>query len=150
MLATTLNVHRDVFGKIAEVADRHKKSLREIIVLLLMRIMYDHVSLMRGFTTVKYQPDDDRENWHCFHIRLKHDEYEYFIDLRKICKRSISSLIAIAIDRYFDELTSAPIKVVDNYTQFNNYVLRREVVDGIITWLLYWGYPERHLRTLRL
>ena len=150
MLATTLNVHHDVLAKITEIAVRHEKTLREIIVLLLKRIMDDHVGLMRGFTTVRYQSDDDRKNWHCFHIRFKHDEYEYFNDLRKVCKRSISLLISIAIDRYYDELTSAPINVVDNYTQFNNYVLRREVVGGIITWLLYWGYPERHLRTLRL
>ncbi len=148
MLATTFNVHCDILAKITGAAVRLNKTRRDIIVFLLMRIMEDHDGLIRGFTTVKYQHDDERISWHCFHIRLKHDEYEYFVDLRKVCKCSISLLIAIAVDRYIDELAKCIKKVVDNYPLFSNYVSHLEVIDGIFCLHFFWGFPEAYLKTL--
>ena len=150
MLSTTINMHRDILIKIKEAAIRLDKSQRDIIVLLLMRIMRDHCKIMNEFTAVKYQPNDIREKWHCFHIKFKHDEYEYFIDLRKVCKCSVSLCIAIAVERYIDELTQK-IKIgVDNYTRFSNYVLRHKVIEGVYCWYLYWGFPEKYLKRINI
>ena len=147
MLATTVNLHRDVLARITKVAIRKNKSRRDIIVMLLMRLMRDRHMAPRGFTTVKYQPDDDRKNWRCFHIRFRHDEYEYFTDLRKFIKCSVSLCIALAVDRYLDELTCKfKKKFVDKYMRFCNYVLRREIIEGIICWNLYWGFPGEHIK----
>lgn len=150
MLATTFNIHSNILQKITEAANRLNTSQRDIIVLLLMKIMADHDRLIRGTSMVKYQHDDEGKKWHCFHIRLKNDEYEYFIDLRKVCKCSISLLIAIAVERYFEELMVCTKKHVDNYQLFNSYVFRRVVMDGIISWHMYWGYPEKELKALLL
>ena len=100
---------------------------------------------------MKYQPDDVKKNWHCFHIRFREDENEFMVDLRKVCKFSVSYLLAKAVDLYLDKLWEEDVeKSVDNYRPFNNYVLHHEVVEGIISLHLYWGYPEKHLKTLRL
>ena len=151
MIATTLNIHVDVLSNINKVAAQLRKSRKEIIILLLKRMMEDQRALSRGFSTVRYQEDDEKVNWHCFHIRFREDENEFFVDLRKISKFSVSCLLAIAVKRYLGTLIE-DLKNgnVDNYSSFNNYVLYQGVVDGIISWHIYWGYPEKHLKTLRL
>ena len=151
MLSTTLNIHVDVFAKINQEAVRLKKSRKFVIILLFMHIMKNYQLFMRGFSTVKYQPDDVKKNWHCFHIRYREDEKEYFEDLRKVCKFSVSYLLVKAVDHYLDKLWEEDVeKSVDNYRPFSNYVLHHEVIEGIISFQFYWGYPEKHLKTLHL
>ena len=148
MVATTFNVHVDTFEKIISIAGHLEKSQRDIIMMLLMRIMNDHNEWMGGFTAVKYQPDEDPEKWNCFHFRFKPDEYEFCVDLRKLCKCSVSLLIALAAERYYEELLDIRENFVDKYPKFSDYVLHCELIDDVICWHLYWGYPEKHLKNL--
>lgn len=152
MATTSINIHHKILQKINDLAVRLETSRRDIIIQLLMRIMRDHDRLRGNFQTVKYQSDDVRENWHCFHIRFKSDEYEFFIDLRKVCKCSVSLLVSLAVDLFMDELLYKKTmkKNVDNYALFKHYVLRRVIADGIISWQIYWGFPKKHLESLRL
>ncbi len=149
MLATTINMHIDIFNKISQVSEKLNKSKRDVVVMLLLRTMDDIHKLHRGFTTVKYQPDNDKDKWHCFAIRFRPDEIEYCCDLRKIGKYSLSYLVAIAVEKYIDELIEKVKNVVYNYTRYSNYVLYREVVEDIICWQCYWGFPIERLKTLK-
>ncbi len=146
MIATTVNLHNNTLVKITNSAVQLKKSRHEIIVILLGRIMNDHERIKHRFTSVKYQPDDSRENWHCFHIRFRQDEYEFFLDLRKLCKCSVSLLIAIAVDRYIHEIGNNSHKYVDKYLEFNIYILKKKLTDGIISWHLNWVYSKKHIK----
>ena len=151
MVTTTLNVRADILSIVSGIALRLELSRRDVIVLLLMKIMRDHRRFRRGFGTVQYQPDNIMENWRCVHIRLREDENEYFVDLRKICKRSVSLLLAIAVDKYITELLTDEGFKINDHVRFCNYVLYGEIVDGdIISWRLYWGFPVDELKTLRL
>ncbi len=152
MASTSINMHRNVFQIITDTAERLGKSRRDIVVYLLMRIMRDHDDLRGEFKMVRYQKKDKKENWHCFKIRFKQDEYEFFIDLRKVCKCSVSLLVARAVERYVEELINkkAGKKIVGNYVLFKHYTLRRVIVEGIICWQLYWGFPKKHLEIQRL
>ena len=150
MHLTTLNIHPEIFKKISGAADKLQKSRRALIVSLLMRLMKDNNRFMGGFKTVKYQPDNKIGKWHCYHISFKQDEYEFFLDLRKLCKCSVSFLLAIAVDCYLDECSQKIKKNMDKYPIFNNYVLRQDVLNGIICWHTYWGFPKRHLQTIRI
>jgi len=151
MITTTLNIHINNLLKISRTADRLNKTRKDIIVLLLMRMMKDHRLFSRSFSTVKYQRNDDSGNWHCFHIRFRPDENEFFVDLRKVCKVSVSCLLAMAVERYLNEIIQViKNEFVDNYPLFENYVLRQEDIDGIISWRIYWGLPMAHLKTIRL
>lgn len=150
MVATTLNIHVDVLSKINHAAAKFRKSRKAIIVFLLKQLMMDRRVLSRGFTAVRYQQDDDKECWHTFHIRFREDDNEYFVDLRKFSKCSVSCLLAIAVNQYIDELLLNEMKEVDNYPFMSNYVLLQDLVDGIICWRIYWGYPGEHLKTLKL
>ena len=150
MIATTLNIHISVLSKINYASQRLCKSRKKIIVMLLMKIMRDNCLFKQGFSTVKYQLDDIKCNWHCFHIRFREDENEYFVDLRKLTKYSVSCLLAMAVDRYLLKLMKHGRKSVDNNLYFTNYLLHREENDNIISWRLYWGFPTEHLKTLKL
>jgi len=150
MLATTLNIHKEIFLKLTQASILLKKSRRAIIIMLLMRIMRDIHKIRRGFTTVKYQPDDLKEKWHCFSIKFKFDENEFWGDMRKVGKYSVSFLLAIAVNKYLDEILGRNKKKIYNYVHFNNYLLYREVIDGIICWKSYWGFPSEQIKALRL
>lgn len=146
MIVTTFNMHHDTLEKITVTAWRLGMSRRHVIMMLLMRLMNDQEVAMGGFTAVKYQSDDDSGKWHRFHFRFKPDEYEFCVDLRKLCKCSVSLLIAKAADKYCGDMLKD--NFVDKYPKFSNYVLHRELNDGIICWHLYWGYPAEHLKNI--
>ena len=151
MISTTLNIHIDVLSKITDAAKHLDTSRKAVIVLLLKRMMKNHRFFTQSFSTVKYQQDDDKDNWHCFHIRFRPDENEFFVDLRKVCKFSVSCLLAMAVKQFLSELMrDIKKKLVDNYQDFKNYVLHKEIVEGILSWQIYWGLPMEHLKTLRL
>ena len=147
MIATTLNIHVDILSKIEAAAERFKKSKRAIIVMLLKRLMLDYKLQKLAFSTVKYQDDDMEENWHCFHIRFREDENEYFVDMRKVCKLSVSHLLAIAVRRFLYRITrKREREFVANYPFFVNYVMGRRVIDGIISYHFYWGFPYEYIK----
>jgi hypothetical protein len=148
---TTINIHEDIYTRISAAAVKLDTSRRDIIIRLLMRMMKNNSTPRRGFTTVKYQPGDATGRWHPFHICYKNDENEFSVDLRKFSKYSVSFILAIAVEKYLDQLTGdANEKGMYNYTGFSNYVIYREVVEGIISWRLYWGYPPEELKSLKL
>ncbi len=150
MISTTYNLHCDVFNKITDLANRLNISRSKMIRRLLNQLMLNQNLRFNGFKSVNYQSDDDENNWHCFHIRLREDEYEFFNDLRKISKCSVSLLIAISLDQFFTTLHSENNLFVDNYTQCRHYVIIRDQVDGILCWYLYWGFPEKHLKRKKI
>jgi len=151
MIDTTLNIHVNILSRINHAALKLGKPRKEVIIFLLKRLMEDTGVLNSDFSTVKYQEDADPEHWRCFHIRFREDDYEYFLDLRKFSKSSVSCLLAMAVTRYLESLVEDfKTGAVDNYSLFRNYVLHWEVVEGIIAWHIYWGFPGNHLQTMRL
>ena len=146
MVKTTLNLHVEVLNRIGECADRLNRSRKEIIVMLLKRIMRDMDRYARSFRTVEYQEDAPKDMWRCYHVRFREDENEFFVDLRKFCKRSVSLLVAIALRDYCDELLGNAVTSCN----FCHYVFFHEKVEGIYSWRLYWGFPVHELNRLRL
>ncbi|MFC1669225.1 hypothetical protein ACFL20_02455 [Spirochaetota bacterium] len=137
---TTININKDILSRVTEASNVFQKSRTEIIVMLLKKMMKmesSKVCINRG---IKYQKCNNEVNWHTFHITFKGDEYEYFLDLRKLLKMSLSHIVAIAVKKYLKSLFSE--KSTDNY-MFSNYILAKEDADGIIYWKLFWGVPKK-------
>jgi hypothetical protein len=143
MIATTINIHISTMTALSRAAIKLNVTRREIIVRLLMRVMRDCDDYRREFSTVRYQSDDRERRWHCFSIKFKNDENEFFTDLRKLCKCSISLLVAIAVKRYLKQMIVEIEKGVHKYAPFRYYLLQQVVVNGIICWQLYWGNPRK-------
>jgi hypothetical protein len=142
VIATSINMHVKTYAVLERAAVKLHTSRREVVVRALMRIMSKVDTFQGWFTSVKYQPDDAGLKWRCFPIKLKPDEYEFFTDLRKVCKCSVSLLVAIALEKYLDEVLDESRDGVYNNTLFKNYLIRRMYISGVVCWMLCWGYPK--------
>ncbi len=141
IIETTVNIDVNVLWKISKASIIAGVSKHDIISSLLKRLSYDHRRLLQSWKRVRYQKRAGNNVWKCFHIMLWPDEYEFFLDLRKVCKRSVSYLIAYAVEKYLDEVINDLIKIVDN-NRYKNYTIIGRVVDGIVCWTYYWGIPR--------
>ncbi len=137
-METTINIHIDVLKIIACAADAKGLSRSKIIHTLLKKVMVKSSEVLRMGRLVQYQEKHPPDEWHTFHIVLREDEYEYFMDLKKLLKMSISLILAIAVKKYISDLLNS--NLTDN-NRFRNYVIVMETIDSIICWKLYWGYP---------
>jgi hypothetical protein len=138
MLSTTLNIHRDTLTVLSRAAIKLGISRRDVIVSLLMRIM-DNINIFRReFATIKYQPDASRGEWRCFSIKFRPEETEFFADLRNFCKCSVSFLVAIAVEKYLDDMLDDYDRHRHNYPRFCNYAMCKEIMNGSIFWIIYW------------
>ncbi|MBP7737255.1 MAG: hypothetical protein KA369_14850 [Spirochaetes bacterium] len=141
IIETTININRANLDKLLYASIRTGHSIRDIVSVLLKRMSNDHDRMVVSWERVRYQKHDNNAVWKCFHLMLWPDEYEFFLDLRKVCKQSVSRLIAYAIDKYLDEVISGLIKVPDN-NRYKNYTIIRRLFDGVVCWMYYWGLPQ--------
>ena len=135
-METTLNIHASILERITAAACGMGVSRSELILLLVRKIMADIDNPGKIGATVRYQGRCDREEWRVVHIRLRPDEYEYFLDLRKILKMSVSLILAIGVKRYLEKTNT---NLTDNY-QLKNYTLAKQTYGTTIIWHLVWGY----------
>ncbi len=146
-METTLNIHVDILAQINRAAQTRSISRSKIIILMIKNVMKNIPDPGRMGKLVQYQPRSSPEKWHRFHIQLRIDDYEYLLDLRKLLKMSVSSILAYALKEYGDKLIKG--KLTDN-NRYTNYMIMREVIDDIICWRFIWGYPlhiEKLLQT---
>jgi hypothetical protein len=137
-METTINVRTDILKKITLAAQKQDISCSEMIIVLIKKIMDDISDPGRIGKMVAYQKRRRPEQWHKFHLCAREDEYEYLLDLKKLLKKSASLIVACAADKFLDK----PIisNNTDNY-RYRNYLIIREIIDNIISWRLFWGFP---------
>jgi hypothetical protein len=143
-METTLNIGANVLEQITAAAKTCGFSRSAMIVYLIKRFMDEIPDPDRLGRMIQYQERKGKSNWHTFHLYLRDDDYEYFLDMRKLFKMSVSLLLAFAVKKFLNR----PDKKIntDNNT-YHNYVVIRDLVDGIISWRFLWGCP-RNLKKL--
>ena len=137
-METTLNIHAHILEKISLAARSRGMSRSEMIILLIKKAMDDIPDPARIGRMVRYQRRSMPTEWCTFHVQLRMDDYEFFLDLRKLLKMSVSLIITYAIKKYVKK--SKAIIYTDN-NRYKNYAIIKERVDNIICWRLFWGYP---------
>jgi hypothetical protein len=137
-METTLNMDLDILKQITRAAQLKHITRSEMIILLMNKVMDNTLDPYFLGKMVQYQKRRQPGNWHRFHIQLRPDEYEFFLDLRKLLKMSVSLILAYAVGNYLQLLIRS--KITDNYLH-KNYMMIRELIDNIKCWKLYWGYP---------
>jgi hypothetical protein len=149
LIETTMHVHKSILEMLEKSSETTGRARTYMIKLLMQRVMRDNQKLLKSYSIIKYQERDLKENWHRIHIILNEYEYEYFLDMRKFFKMSVSFILAYAVMRYLDEVMNELLKKninADNY-HYINYVFIKETVYGIVCWKIYWGIPT-HLTAL--
>ena len=147
-MKTTLNMHKDTVEKIKEAALSRGISISLMISKLMQKVMGENIRYMRMGRLIQYQKRCGKKEWRKVHVKLRGDEYEYFHDLRKLLKMSVSFIVANAVKRYLNEIMNE--KSSDNYPyHYRNYIVIREIIDKIVCWKHIWGYPlhiDQHIR----
>lgn len=141
LIETTLHVNKRTLERINECAEKTRRSRTFIIKLLMQRMMNANRRMLKKNSRVKYQERSLKENWHSIHILLNEYEYEYYLDMRKFFKMSVSYILAYAVLRYLDKLLDRNINT-DNYS-YKNYIFMMKAFDGTILWQIYWGIPPQ-------
>ncbi len=137
-METTLNIRIDILNQINNAAKDLGISRSEMILFLLSRVAREMENPGRIGRLVQYQIRRRPEDWHLFHIRVREDMYEYWVDLRKLLKMSVSLILAYAVKRFLGGAKN--IKYTDNYL-CKNYIIAKEVNDSIMVWKFIWGWP---------
>lgn len=141
LIETTLHINKGTLEMINKCAEKTRRSRTFIIKHLAQRMMSDNRKMLKTNSRIKYQERDLKENWHRIHILLNEYEYEYFLDMRKFFKMSVSYILAYAVLKYHKELMDRNINN-DNYC-YKNYIFVMKEVDGTILWQIYWGIPPQ-------
>lgn len=141
VIDTTVYMKIELCNILVNIEKKYGHSRIKIISSLLRRLADDKAIIPEPWKRIQYQKRHPKNEWRRFHLYLREDEYEFFLDLRKFFKRSVSCLIAYAIDYYYDDINKIGREPCDNYP-YKNYILSRMVIEKITCWILYWGVPE--------
>lgn len=144
MIDTTINIDRDLQNRLEDAAGKTGISRMKIISCLMRRAGAGGMDRPRPWCQVKYQARRDKAHWKTAHVYLRGDEYEYFCDLKKVFKLSVSHIIARAIDYYLDEIVALLNGGTDNY-HYHNYIFSTIRVHDVTCLVFYWGIPPQLL-----
>lgn len=138
IMKTTLYIRTDIWDQIISAARLNGVSASEMIIRLIKEAMKDIKNPGRLGKMVQYQKRRPSFEWCTQHVRMPDDVYEYWLDLRKLLKMSVSLILADAVKKYLGK----PMKISkgDNY-RFTNYMIMKEVIDSVIIWKFIWGIP---------
>jgi hypothetical protein len=137
-METTLNIRADILEQISRAAQANGISCSEMIVLLIKKATADIANPGRIGRMVQYQGRRSTPEWRVFHVQVREDMYEYWLDLRKLLKMSVSLILAYAVKKFLCKLMK--IKSTDNYL-CKNYIIAKDIIDSVIVWKFIWGYP---------
>ncbi len=135
---TTLYIRTGILKMIAKIAHSHRKTCSEMIVLLIKEGIADISASSSIGKMVQYQDRNCSERGRPVHVRLREVDYEYFLDLRRLRKMSVSLILACAVKKFSSQ--AERLNSPDNY-QWKSYILVKEVIGPIIVWKHIWGFP---------
>lgn len=145
---TTVNIDPGVLMKLNRAADETGMNRSEIVVMVMRKALKDFSRCAPHDRAVRYQGKSAAITRRRLHLALFRRDYEYFLDMRKFFKRSVSLMVVFSVNEYLDNV----IKMVldDNYNSeadnypYQNYLIVPEMVDDVICWKIYWGKPENN------
>jgi hypothetical protein len=147
LIESTIHIHKSILEKLNRGAEMTGKTRTCIVRILMHRIMSDNQQMLKSNARIKYQARDEKENWNRLHVVLNEYEYEYYLDMRKFYKMSVSFILAYAIRRFLDEVLNELLDEnnnTDNYC-YSNYIFLKKTIDKVICWQIYWGIPRKLL-----
>ncbi len=120
MIHTSININCKVKNKIEKLSRRYEVHQNTIIRNALCKFARENKKLKTG-SAVQYQHSDEDGKFKPFHVVLSVNEYEIFTDLRDFCKLSVSLILALMIDKLYNDISNNKnddIKMMNNYSSF--------------------------------
>ncbi len=149
---TTYVMCEDVIALLAEAEERTKRPKEELLVLAMRMMLKDSEGYYRSDGRIEYQKRIDTETGekitkHRVKMRVNIREYDYYQDMRKIFRRSISLVMAIAVRTYLATIVEAIVNktaktvLADTY-QFENYAIFINRICYAPSFRIWWGLPK--------
>jgi hypothetical protein len=140
IIDTTVNMNIETRIRLAAAIEITGASREELISALLRYVGRSTRVYGDAYRRVRYQERKPGQEWRKVHLRLKYDEYEFFSDVRKLFKWSVSYAIAWALSVYFDEIVALIKGNPDKY-RYRNYLIKSFSLEGINCFIICWGIP---------
>ncbi|MCX8124396.1 MAG: hypothetical protein N3F66_09550 [Spirochaetes bacterium] len=129
-------------------AKKHGMSLRTFLSSLISFAAQHKKIHVRYFKQVKYRAKSGGD-WSRLHLVLYDDEYEFFMDVKKLWKMSLALVIEFCLDNVLYEFLQFLTKAeedddyyTDNY-RYKGYTFETGIEEEIFFYKLYWGpHPE--------
>jgi len=148
---TTYVMREEVISLLISAEEQTSYSREELLVMAMRKMMKDHEAFERDEGRIEYQKRFDEKTGmriikHRVKMRLLIREYNYFQDMRKFFRRSISLVMAIAVFTYLAEIVEKILKKdyealhANNYP-FECYAVMGKCIENIPTWRIWWGVP---------
>jgi len=129
-------------------AQHHNMSLRTFISCLIQFAAQCEKEEIQYFKQLRYRPRKSG-SWKRLHLVLYEDEYEFFMDVKKLWKMSLARVIAFCIDNVLEEFLRFLSKeeekedyYTDNY-RYSGYSFEISIEKDIFYCKFYWGpHPD--------
>ncbi len=141
MIKSSININSEKLSLLENFSEINKLSVNEVVTLLLRKILEDGNYTAKKFRAVKYQDIDPDKNWDTLTVYYEDVDYEFFTDMRKFFKESVSLLLSKAIDLFLDTILSNVEEILLNYAN-SDWDIRSDKVELGMIWTIYWKNIE--------
>ena len=145
MIKSSVNINIGKLSLLENFSEANELSINEVVALLLRKILEDGNYSARKFRAVKYQEVDPDKNWNTLTVYFEDVDYEFFTDMRKFFKESVSLLLSKAIDLFLETILSEVEEILLNYAD-SDWDIRRDDMEIGVIWSVYWIKPSKHTR----
>jgi len=142
MIKSSVNINIGKLSLLENFSKANKLSVNEVVSLLLRKILEDGKYSAKKFRAVKYQEIDPDKNWDTLTVYFEDVDYEFFTDLRKFFKESVSLLLSKAIDLFLDTILSEVKESLLNYAN-SDWDIRRDDIEMGSIWTILWIKPGK-------
>ncbi len=150
MIKTTYMMTKEVVQMLQEAEKRTGWAMIDLIIALMRYAMRHHAKYEREHGRIEYQKRFDKAGIPIPKLRVKvkmdEREYDYFNDMRRFFRRSISHVIAIAVLEYLPALlelieSGAYDEEVESYP-YKSCAIYDKCIEEATVFHIWWGLPS--------
>lgn len=143
MFETSINIDKEVHAKITEIAQKLGITRSRLVAMLLERYAEKEKAPVLSRGTVEYQKSREKEKWRKLHVVLPSFVHDFFDDVRKLWKLSVSFLVALAVEKFLNDMDESAIaSFTDNYWHGAHTIIQFRQ-NGLQYIVCCWGIPEK-------
>ncbi len=142
---TTLNIKKNILEGIDEAASECGISRSRFISLLIIKFLREKSVEGNHQTRVKYQKRNKTAIWKRPHVLFDYDLYEKCIDIRKLCKLSVSHVVFTAYGLFLHTVIHEQKKGGDTVRPFRQYICIWREYDGVFCFSVFWDFPNEEI-----
>ncbi len=141
---------KEVLMLLTEAEKRTGWAMIDLVIAVMRYVMRYHSKYEREHGRIEYQKRSDEEGMPISKVRVKvkilEREYDFFNDMRRFFRRSISHVIAIAVLEYLPALVERIEngeydEEVDSYP-YKNCAIYDKCIEEATVFHIWWGLPS--------